>query len=107
MKFAWKMFAGLAVFYGVLAAIYHRLSAEIVGSAALALSGGLSALLAFYLWYTSKAVGPQPQDNEQAEIYEGAGELGFFSPGSWWPLAVAATTICASSSWPTSASRAP
>jgi hypothetical protein len=93
MKFAWKMFAGLAVFYGVLAAIYNHLSAEIVGSAALALSGGLSALLAFYLWYTSKRVGPQPQDNEQAEIYEGAGELGFFSPGSWWPLAVAATSI--------------
>jgi hypothetical protein len=93
MRFAWKMFLGLAVFYAVLAGVYNRLSSEIVGSAALALSGGLAALIAFYLWYTSKRVGLQPQDNDEGEIYEGAGEVGFFSPGSWWPLAVAATSI--------------
>ena len=33
MKFAWKMFAGIAIFYGILAAIYWRLSSEIVGTA--------------------------------------------------------------------------
>ena len=93
MKFAWKLFAGIAIFYGILAAIYWRLSSEIVGTAALTLSMGLGALVAFYFWYTDKRVGIQPQDKNDGEIYEGAGEIGFFSPGSWWPLAVAASAI--------------
>lgn len=93
MKFAWRMFAGIAVFYAILAAVYNRLSSEIVGSAALGLSAGLAGLVGFYFWYTNKRVGLQPQDKEDGEIYEGAGELGFFSPGSWWPLAVAAASI--------------
>ena len=29
------------------------------------------------------------EDYEDAEIADGAGELGFFSPGSWWPLLIA------------------
>jgi hypothetical protein len=93
MKVAWKMFAGIAVFYAILAVVYHQLSHEIIGTAALALSTGLAALIAFYFWYTSRRVGLQPQDNDEGEIHEGAGELGFFSPYSWWPLAVAATSI--------------
>ncbi len=93
MKIAWKLFGGVAIFYVVLAVVYWRLSSEIVGTAALGLSGGLGALIGFYFWYTNRRVGVQPQDKEDGEIYEGAGELGFFSPGSWWPLAVAAAAI--------------
>lgn len=93
MKFAWKMFAGMAIFYAILAAVYWTLSSEIIGTAALTLSTGLAVLIAFYFWYTNKRVGLQPQDKDDGEIYEGAGELGFFSPGSWWPLAVAASSI--------------
>ena len=29
-----------------------------------------------------------PEDNQQGEIADSAGELGFFSPHSWWPLPV-------------------
>ncbi|MGZ4511604.1 MAG: aa3-type cytochrome oxidase subunit IV, partial [Mycobacterium sp.] len=29
------------------------------------------------------------EDYEGAEISDGAGELGFFSPHSWWPILVA------------------
>jgi hypothetical protein len=38
---------------------------------------------------------PRPEDRKQAEIAEGAGELGFFPPYSWWPLwcAVTAATV--------------
>ena len=28
----------------------------------------------------------RPEDNPEADISEGAGEIGFFSPHSWWPL---------------------
>ena len=29
---------------------------------------------------------PRPEDRKDAEIADGAGELGFFPPYSWWPL---------------------
>jgi hypothetical protein len=29
---------------------------------------------------------PRPEDRPDAEIADGAGELGFFPPYSWWPL---------------------
>jgi hypothetical protein len=31
----------------------------------------------------------RPEDNIEAEISDGAGELGFFSPGSYWPIGMA------------------
>ncbi|MCA1676398.1 MAG: cytochrome c oxidase subunit 4, partial [Actinobacteria bacterium] len=31
----------------------------------------------------------RPEDNAEAEISDGAGELGFFSPGSYWPVGIA------------------
>jgi hypothetical protein len=34
---------------------------------------------------------PRPEDRKDAEIADGAGELGFFPPYSWWPLWCAAT----------------
>ena len=32
------------------------------------------------------AHGPPPEDRKEGEIADGAGELGFFPPYSWWPL---------------------
>ena len=29
---------------------------------------------------------PRPEDRKDGEIADGAGELGFFPPYSWWPL---------------------
>jgi hypothetical protein len=46
-------------------------------------------MIAFYVWFTSKRIGKVlPEDNTSAEISDGAGELGFYSPHSWWPLPV-------------------
>jgi hypothetical protein len=28
----------------------------------------------------------RPEDRKEAEVVDGAGELGFFPPYSWWPL---------------------
>jgi hypothetical protein len=33
----------------------------------------------------------RPEDRPDAEISEAAGEYGFFSPHSWWPLFTAAS----------------
>ena len=32
------------------------------------------------------AAAQRPEDNPDADISEGTGEIGFFSPHSWWPL---------------------
>jgi hypothetical protein len=39
----------------------------------------------------------RPEDNTEAEISDGAGDMGFFSPGSYWPFGMAlAASVLAS-----------
>jgi hypothetical protein len=40
-------------------------------------------------------VAVRPEDDKDGEIADGAGELGFFPPYSWWPLWVAAAAAVA------------
>ena len=96
MKTGWVLFVGLAVFYAIVSVIYWFVGGEAVGITAIGLSGGLAALIGFYLWFTSKRLGNTlPEDNVLAEISDSAGELGFYSPHSWWPLPVAFCMILA------------
>jgi Cytochrome c oxidase subunit IV len=81
------VFAAGVIFFGVVTPIYWVLSEDPTGTAALTLSFGLSLLVSFYLLFTARRLpGPRPEDRVDAEITEGAGELGFFAPHSWWPL---------------------
>jgi hypothetical protein len=90
MKTGWMLFVGLAIFYAILAVIYWQVGGEAVGITAIALSAGLSIIVGFYLWFTNRRLGNLlPEDNVQGEIADSAGELGFFSPHSWWPLPLA------------------
>ena len=87
MKFSWKLFLGIGVFYALVTIVYAELSKEIVGSLALLLSTLLAILLGFYFWFIDRRTnGYLPEDNLDGEISDRAGELGFFSPHSWWPL---------------------
>jgi hypothetical protein len=95
MKTGYWLFNGLAFFYAIVAVIYWFVGGEAVGITAIGLSGGLAALIGFYLWFTNKRLGNMlPEDNVTAEISDSAGELGFYSPHSWWPLPVA-LSMCA------------
>lgn len=90
MKTSWILFLGLALFYVIMAVIYWQVGGEPVGITAIALSAGLSLIVGFYLWFTSRRLGNVlPEDNQLGEIADSAGEMGFFSPHSWWPLPVA------------------
>ena len=89
MKAGWKLFAGLAIFYFVMGVIYWAVGGEAVGLTAIPLSGGLAALVGYYLWFTNRRLGVQPEDKQDGEIEENAGEIGFYSPHSWWPLPIA------------------
>ncbi|CAB4748338.1 unannotated protein [freshwater metagenome] len=96
MKTGWMLFVGLAVFYVIIAVIYWFVGGEAVGITAIGLSGGLAALIGFYLWFTDKRLGNVlPEDNVTAEISDSAGELGFYSPHSWWPLPLAFCMVLA------------
>jgi hypothetical protein len=96
VKTGWLLFGGLAVFYAIMAVIYWFVGGEAVGITAIALSGGLAALIGFYIWFTDKRLGNiLPEDNVAGEISDSAGELGFYSPHSWWPLPVAFCMVTA------------
>ena len=96
MKTGYWLFNGLAVFYAIITGIYWYVGGEAVGITAIGLSGGLAALIGFYLWFTNKRLGNVlPEDNVTGEISDSAGELGFYSPHSWWPLPVAFCMVLA------------
>jgi hypothetical protein len=88
MKFEGGLFIGCAIFFGVVDVIYWFLSKEVTGTTALALSVALAFLTGFYLLFTGRRLPERPEDNQDGEIEQGTGELGFFSPHSWWPLYV-------------------
>jgi hypothetical protein len=62
---------------------------EVVGTTALILSGGLMLIIGTYFAFVARRIDPRPEDRSDADIAEGAGELGFFSPGSYWPITLA------------------
>jgi O-antigen/teichoic acid export membrane protein len=79
----------IAVFCFVAAIVYGVWSREPIGTTALTLSGGLTVLVGGFFWFISRRIDPRPEDRKDAEIAEGAGELGFFPPASYWPLGLA------------------
>ena len=92
MKASWKLFGGLAVFYAIVTVVYVMIGGEPLGISGLLLSACLAGMVGFYVWFTQKRIGVElPEDNLEAEISDGAGELGFYSPHSWWPLPLAAS----------------
>jgi hypothetical protein len=82
------LFLGCAGFFGAADLVYWNLSHDPTGTTALALSVCLAFLIGFYVMFTGRRLPPRPEDNQEGDIVEGTGELGFFSPHSWWPLFV-------------------
>ena len=94
MKANWQLFTGLAIFYVIMSVIYYYVGGEAVGITGMILAACLAGMVGFYIWFTQKRIGFDiPSDNVDGEIADDAGELGFYSPHSWWPLPVAASAI--------------
>ncbi|KGM12954.1 cytochrome c oxidase subunit 4 [Cellulomonas bogoriensis] len=96
MKFEAKLFLFPTPFFVFIGIVYALWSGwEPVGSTALLLTAGLTGMIGFYLWLVGRRIDPRPEDDAFGEIEEGAGDLGVYSPGSWWPIAIAAAgAIC-------------
>jgi hypothetical protein len=97
MKVEGRLFLFIAFFAFLMAVVYavwaklgstdH--SIEPVGLVGLLLTGGLCLIIGTYFAFVSRRLEPRPEDNDDAEISDGAGEVGFFSPGSYWPVMLA------------------
>ena len=90
MKANWQLFTGLSIFYVIMSVVYYYVGGEAVGITGMILAACLAGMVGFYIWFTQKRIGFEiPSDNVDAEIADDAGERGFYSPHSWWPLPVA------------------
>ncbi len=90
MKIEGYVFHFIAVFLAVTAAVYWFTSNEPAGTAMLVFGAGLGVIVGSFTYLAGRRLGgPRPEDRNDAEVAEGAGEYGFFSPHSWWPLPTA------------------
>jgi len=95
MKTEWRVFGIVAGFLLAVSIVYALWTngqighVEWAGTTALLLSALLCAMCGGFFWFVSRRIDPRPEDRPDAEIAEGAGEVGFFSPGSYWPFGLA------------------
>ena len=93
---AW-IFGVVTIFFGLVSPAYWLVTSasddggDWTGTSALTMTFLLAAMITAYLGVHAKNMDPRPEDRGNAEIADGAGELGFFPPYSWWPLWCAAT----------------
>jgi hypothetical protein len=100
MRTEYKVFGVVTAFLFLACAVYWWWTAadsggnpEWVGVIALALSGLLCLMCGWYFWFVARRIDLRPEDRDDADIADGAGEIGFFSPGSYYPFGIALATI--------------
>ena len=89
MKVESLIFNIIGVFCVIAAVVYGLWAKEPIGTTALVLSAGLTFLIGGFFWFVSRRIDARPEDRKDAEIADGAGELGFFPPYSYWPFGLA------------------
>ncbi|GAA4992460.1 cytochrome c oxidase subunit 4 [Pseudonocardia tropica] len=95
MKIESRLFEIVTGFFILAALAYMFIAGEVVGVTALWLTAGLSLIVSTYFRFVSRRLEERPEDNPEAEVSDGAGEVGFFSAGSYWPLGLAAAAAFA------------
>ena len=90
MKAETWLFVVCTVFFVLVAPAYWFITGDPTGTSALVMTALLTMLVSLYLGVHARNMASagtvRPEDNKDAEIADGAGELGFFPPYSWWPL---------------------
>ncbi|WP_026918686.1 cytochrome c oxidase subunit 4 [Gordonia shandongensis] len=96
MKVEARIFESIAAFFFVVGIAYvvathfYRTGVEWAGGVSMFFAGGLALIAGTYFRFVARRVEIRPEDYDDAEIEDGAGELGFFSPHSYWPVMIAA-----------------
>ena len=91
MKAETWIFVITTVFFALVTPAYWFIANDWTGTSALTMTTLLTAMVALYLGFHARKMDARPEDRKEGEIAEGAGELGFFPPYSWWPLWCALT----------------
>ena len=105
MKLDGKLFLWGMVFYALMAVIYGVWTVvddgkiDVIGVTVLAFTAFLSFLVGFYFIFTATRIGALPEDDLNADIEDADPDYGFFSPHSWWPLAVGASVSIVAFGW--------
>lgn len=93
MKAETWTFAACSAFFVLVAPLYwfftkatSEKGADWTGTTALTMAALLVLMITFYLGMHAARMDARPEDRKDGEIADGAGELGFFPPYSWWPL---------------------
>jgi len=90
MKVEARLFEIVTAFCFLVGIVYTVLTGEPVGVAGLFLTGGLCLIVGTYFRFVARRLEvTRPEDNAEAEVSDGAGDIGFFSPGSYWPIMLA------------------
>jgi hypothetical protein len=87
---AW-IFIITTVFFVLVSPAYWFVTGDWTGTSALVMTTLLTLMMSLYLGFHAARMDPRPEDRKDGEIADGAGELGFFPPYSWWPLWCAMT----------------
>jgi hypothetical protein len=86
MKIEAWIFGISTVFFLIVSPAYWFIAGDWTGTSALVMTTLLMAMVTLYLGFHASKMEARPEDRRDAEIADGAGELGFFPPYSWWPL---------------------
>ncbi|HEX5542329.1 MAG TPA: cytochrome c oxidase subunit 4 [Micromonospora sp.] len=103
MKTEWRIFGMVGFFLVLLSPAYAAWTyytdttyagprqVEWIGTVMLLLAAALCLMCGGFFWFVSRRIDLRPEDRGDGEIADGAGEVGFFAPGSYWPVAIAAS----------------
>ena len=86
MKVETWVFGACSIFFVLVAPAYWFITGDPTGTSALVFTAFLVLMVTGYLGFHASRMEPRPEDRLDAEVADGAGELGFFPPYSWWPL---------------------
>lgn len=86
MKAERLIFVAMALFFVVVAPLYWFITGEVIGTFVLLMTLALCAMLAVYFAIQVRKLDPRPEDLNDGEILDGAGEVGFFPSKSIWPF---------------------
>lgn len=84
-------FLVVTIAYFFLGRYDHGQKIEWAGVSALALSTLMMAMIGAVFHLTGRKMDPRPEDRKDAEVVDGAGDIGFFPPKSIWPFWCAVT----------------
>lgn len=99
MRVEAKLFGYGSIPFAIVAAIYAWWTSrsaqgiEPVGVVCLLLLAVMVGMIGGYLGITGRKLDARPEDDLDGEISDAEGDYGFFSPHSWWPLALGGAAL--------------